>query len=292
MNARLSLIIGIRAGLLGALMVLMTALDVSGQMQRTRSATQPADELFWAHSIIILPSTTQLGAGDLDFTIHHTFGPLSSGIEDLFGLDLAANIRFGLDYGVSDKIMVGLGRSRFNKAVDARIKARLLERDGWQVAGYYNAAAETTEDGREFADRMSYHGSLLIGKRVSDKMVVQLAPGFSRFVFAPDQELFREGLQVSLNNHYSLGTAVRYEARETVSLIAEMITRVGDVSERTFNVGSFGVDLEAGGHVFQMFFTSSQWITPQHAAAWSRTPISDGDFGWGFNVHRVFGTGR
>lgn len=277
---------------LTVLALIMLVSTASAQMQRTRSAQQPVDELFWSHAIIILPSTTQLAAGDLDVTIHHTFGPVSSGIDDLFGLDLAANIRFGLDYGVTDQIMVGLGRNRFNKTVDIRAKARVFERDGWQVAGYYNAAAETTEDGRDFADRMSYHGSLLIGKRVSDKVVVQLAPGFSRFVFAPDQEIFREGLQISLNNHYSLGTAVRYEVRETASFIAEMITRVGDASEGTFNVGSFGVDLEAGGHVFQMFFTSSQWITPQHAVAWSRTPMSDGDFGWGFNVHRVFGTGR
>lgn len=271
---------------------LLTVASASAQMQRTRAAQQPADELFWSHSIIVLPSTTQLEKGDLDFTIHHTFGPVSSGVDDLFGLDLAANIRFGLDYGVTDKIMVGVGRSRFNKTVDFRAKSRLLERDGWQVAGYYNAAAETTDDGRELADRMSYHGSVLIGKRVTDQLVVQWAPGFSRFVYAPDQNVFGEGLQISQNNHLSLGTAVRYEARENVSFIAELITRLGDVSGGTYNVGSFGVDLETGGHVFQMFFTSSQWITPQHVAAWSRTPMSDGDFGWGFNVHRVFGTGR
>ncbi|MGB0650835.1 MAG: DUF5777 family beta-barrel protein [Rhodothermales bacterium] len=271
---------------------LVTVSSASAQMQRTRSAQQPVDELFWSHAIIVLPSTTQLGKGDLDFTIHHTFGPVSSGLNDLFGLDLAANIRFGLDYGVTDQVMVGVGRSRFDKILDFRAKANLLQRDGWQVAGYYNAAAETTEDGRDLADRMSYHGSVLIGKRVTDQLTIQLAPGFSRFVYAPDQDVFGQGIQTSLNNHYSLGTAVRYEARENVSFIAEMITRVGDVSGGTYNVGSFGVDLETGGHVFQMFFTSSQWITPQHAVAWSRTPMADGDFGWGFNVHRVFGTGR
>ncbi|MGB1049447.1 MAG: DUF5777 family beta-barrel protein [Rhodothermales bacterium] len=271
---------------------LVTVSSASAQMQRTRSAQQPVDELFWSHAIIVLPSTTQLGKGDLDFTIHHTFGPVSSGLNDLFGLDLAANIRFGLDYGVTDQVMVGVGRSRFDKILDFRAKANLLQRDGWQVAGYYNAAAETTEDGRDLADRMSYHGSVLIGKRVTDQLTIQLAPGFSRFVYAPDRDVFGQGIQTSLNNHYSLGTAVRYEARENVSFIAEMITRVGDVSGGTNNVGSFGVDLETGGHVFQMFFTSSQWITPQHAVAWSRTPMADGDFGWGFNVHRVFGTGR
>jgi hypothetical protein len=274
------------------LATMLVASSASAQMQRTRSAKQPVDELFWSHSIIVLPSTTQLNSGDLDLTIHHTFGPVSSGISDLFGLDLAANIRFGLDYGLSDRIMVGIGRSRFNKTVDFRGKARFLQRDGWQVAGYYNAAIETTEDGREFVDRLSYHGSVLIGKRVSDELVIQLAPGYSRFVFAPDQEVFGEGLQRSRNNHYSLGTAIRYEMRESVSLVGELITRFGDVSEGTYNVASIGVDLETGGHVFQMFFSSSQWITPQHAAAWSRTPMSDGDFGWGFNVHRVFGIGR
>ena len=265
----------------------------AAQMARERAANQPADELFWSPSITILPSTTTLKRGNLDFVIHHAFGPVSSGIRNLFGLDAAANIRFGLDYGLTDAIMIGVGRSRFNKVVDLRVKARVLRRGGWQIAGLYAAGVETPEDGRDLVDRMSYHASTLIGKRLSERMVVQLAPGFSRFVYAPDElRPATNELLISQNNHWSVGAAGRYEMRDNVSLTAEYLAVLGERTDGTHDVLSVGVDLETGGHVFQMFFTSTQWITPQHAIAWSRSPISDLDFGWGFNVHRVFGTGR
>ncbi|MDE2996302.1 MAG: DUF5777 family beta-barrel protein [Bacteroidota bacterium] len=265
----------------------------AAQMARKRAANQPADELFWSPSITILPSTTTLRRGNLDFVIQHAFGPVSSGIRNLFGLDAAANIRFGLDYGLTDAIMIGVGRSRFNKVVDLRVKARVLRQSGWQIAGLYAAGVETPEDGRDLADRMSYHASALIGKRLSERMVVQLAPGLSRFVYAPDElRPATNELLISQNNHWSVGAAGRYEMQDNVSLTAEYLAVLGERTDGTHDVLSVGVDLETGGHVFQMFFTSTQWITPQHAIAWSRSPVSDLDFGWGFNVHRVFGTGR
>ena len=265
----------------------------AAQMARKRAANQPADELFWSPSITILPSTTTLRRGNLDFVIQHAFGPVSSGIRNLFGLDAAANIRFGLDYGLTDAIMIGVGRARFNKVVDLRVKARVLRQSGWQIAGLYAAGVETPEDGRDLADRMSYHASALIGKRLSERMVVQLAPGLSRFVYAPDElRPATNELLISQNNHWSVGAAGRYEMQDNVSLTAEYLAVLGERTDGTHDVLSVGVDLETGGHVFQMFFTSTQWITPQHAIAWSRSPVSDLDFGWGFNVHRVFGTGR
>lgn len=274
------------------LLIVALTLPAQAQMARERAASQPVEELFWSPSVVILPSTTQLEAGDLDFTIYHAFGPVSSGFNNLFGLDAAANIRFGWDYGVTDQVMVGLGRSRFNKIWDARVKARLLTKPGWQLGALYNVALETPEDGREAVDRLSYHASALLGAKLSDSFVVQIAPAFSRFVFAPDELDPAGGVRISQNNHYSIGTAVRYELKANVSLTGEYVARVGEITDDTSNVLSVGVDIETGGHVFQMFFTSSQWATPQHAVAWSRTPPGDMDFGWGFNVHRVFGTGR
>jgi len=278
--------------MMAMLTTLPFASEAVGQMARERAAEQPAEEMFWSPAVIILPSTTSLEAGDLDFTIYHAFGPVSSGFNNLFGLDAAANIRFGLDYGLTDGVMLGLGRSRFRKVWDGRLKARLADLAGWQVAAFYSAALETPEDGRKTVDRLSYHSSLLVGGKVSDRLVVQVAPAFTRFVFAPDQLDPSGGVLISQNNHVSVATATRYELTSTVSLTAEYLARVGNTSDGTSNVLSFGVDIETGGHVFQMFFSSSQWTTPHHAIAWSRTPPSDMDFGWGFNVHRAFGTGR
>ena len=278
---------------LAMLLTFMAGLSTAeAQMARERAAEQPAEEMFWSPSIVILPSTTQLEQGDLDFNIYHAFGPVSSGFNNLFGLDAAANIRFGLDYGVADWVMVGIGRSRFNKVWDARIKARLADVSGWQIGGYYGVALETPEDGRDAVDRLSYHASVLAAGKVSDRLVVHVAPAFTRFVFAPDELDPPSNVLISQNNHYSIGTAVRYELKSTVSLTGEYLMRLGKTTDGTSNVLSAGVDIETGGHVFQMFFTSSQWTTPHHAIAWSRTPPADMDVGWGFNVHRVFGTGR
>lgn len=273
------------------LTAVVAAVPSKGQMDRQRAVAQPV-EFFWSPSVILLPSTTSLKPGDLDFTIHHTFGPVSGGMSTLFGLDDAANIRFGLDYGVTPWAMVGIGRSRFNKTVDVRAKARIWNKERMQASLFYNAAAETLEDGRELADRMSYHASALVAHRVTDALVIQLAPGFNRFVYAPDEAQLDGSVWRSLNNHWSLGSALHYELKDNVAVTGEYLAVLGDRSDETTNVFSIGVDIETGGHVFQMFFSSTQWITPQHAVAWSRKPVSDMDFGWGFNVHRVFGTGR
>lgn len=280
-----------RALVLVFLIILLGAIPARAQMDRQRSVPQP-DELFWSPAVILLPSTTALKQGDLDFTIHHTFGPVSGGVSTLFGLDDAANIRFGLDYGLTPWAMVGIGRSRFNKTVDFRAKARVLNKGHMQASLYYNAAAETLEDGRDLVDRMSYHTSALIAHRVTEDLVIQLSPGFTRFVYAPDEAQLDGSVWRGLNNHWSLGSAVHYELRDNVAVTGEYLAVIGDRSDETTNALSVGVDIETGGHVFQMFFSSTQWITPQHAVAWSRNPVSDMDFGWGFNVHRVFGTRR
>ena len=274
--------------LLAALLMIPTA---AAQMDRQRSVPQP-DELFWSPAVILLPSTTTLKPGDLDFTIHHTFGPVSGGLSTLFGLDDAANIRFGLDYGVTPWAMIGVGRSRFNKTVDFRAKARVFNHGHMQASLFYNAAVETLEDGRDLVDRMSYHTSVLVAHRVTKDLVIQVSPGFTRFVYAPDEEQLDGSVWRGLNNHWSIGSAVHYELKDNVAVTGEYLAIMGERTDETTNVFSVGVDIETGGHVFQMFFSSTQWITPQHAIAWSRTPVSDMDFGWGFNVHRVFGTGR
>lgn len=274
--------------LLAALLMIPTA---AAQMDRQRSVPQP-DELFWSPAVILLPSTTTLKPGDLDFTIHHTFGPVSGGLSTLFGLDDAANIRFGLDYGVTPWAMIGVGRSRFNKTVDFRAKARVFNHGHMQASLFYNAAVETLEDGRDLVDRMSYHTSVLVAHRVTKDLVIQVSPGFTRFVYAPDEEQLDGSVWRGLNNHWSIGSAVHYELKDNVAVTGEYLAVMGERTDETTNVFSVGVDIETGGHVFQMFFSSTQWITPQHAIAWSRTPVSDMDFGWGFNVHRVFGTGR
>jgi len=265
--------------------------EAFAQMPRERSTKSVvAEELFWAPSIVLLPSVTQLDTGNLDFTIQHAFGPVSGGIESLYGLDNSANIRFGFDYGVRDWLSVGVGRSKYDKVYDARLKARLMSGDLTHVSLFLDGAAETVKDGRSFEHRLSYFSGILLARKLSENVSLQLMPAYSHFNLVEKNELFNGDIEEEQNDHVVIGVALRFEANDRASFLIEYLPVIGDRSDKTTDVLSVSVDLEAGGHVFQVFVTSTQWITPQHAVSRSRDDFFDGDFGFGFNVHRVFGT--
>jgi len=109
------------------MLTLCFASEAFAQMPRERADPGgPVEEVFWAPTVVLTNSVTNLPQGNLNFTIMHSFGIATDGVQDLFGLDGAANIRFGLDYGVFDRLSVGVGRSRFDKLYDARFKANVL----------------------------------------------------------------------------------------------------------------------------------------------------------------------
>jgi hypothetical protein len=65
------------------------------------------------------------GRGIMDLRISHRFGTLNKGAYELFGLD-NATMRFGFDFGLTDNIMTGIGRSTFEKTFDAFLKLKIL----------------------------------------------------------------------------------------------------------------------------------------------------------------------
>ena len=111
---------GTRYWLLGACFLMAVATtSAHGQMERQRADPGgPVDDIFWAPSLINMASVTNLPARNLNFTIRLSFGIATFGENTLLGLDDPANIRFGLDYGITDRLSVGFGRSRFDKLWD------------------------------------------------------------------------------------------------------------------------------------------------------------------------------
>jgi hypothetical protein len=266
---------------------------VSGQMKRERSsAAQVSPEPFWATSIVTLPSVTAVPAGDLVFTIQHAFGPVSDGFKELFGLDRSANIRFGLDYGVSDRVSIGVGRSRYDKVYDVRTQIGLATwmrgSKATMLSVFGNIGVDSQDNGSEFGDRLSSYASVLVAHTVSDKFSIQVSPAWTHFNLTRENVVFGGGIEKEASDMVSLGLAGRYVVSTRASIMMEYIPVLGTRSDGTSDVFSVGVDLETGGHIFQLFVTSTQWIAPQYVVAKSRDNFFDGDFGFGFNVHRAF----
>ncbi len=278
------------------LALLLGAEALHAQMPRERANPGgPIEEVFWAPNVVLGASVYQLPQSNLNLTIMHAFGIATNGVEDLFGLDGAANIRFGADYGVTDRLSIGVGRSRFDKLYDVRAKAKLLRqtKDGAvpvEVALKGDVGITTVENGFDLADRLNYFGALLLARKVSERISVQVTPMVSHFntVF-----IERRGERVveEENTHLAVGLAGRLVLSRRLALQAEYLPVFGARSDDTADAFSLGLDIETGGHVFQLFFTTSQWLTEQHVVARNADRFFAGDFRFGFNVNRVFRLG-
>lgn len=275
---------------------LLGTADLHAQMERERANVErPVEEIFWAPNVILSSSVYQLPQGNLNTTILHAFGIATNGVQDLFGLDGAANIRFGVDYGVHDRLSVGIGRTRFDKLYDARFKAKLLrqmEDDSMpvDVALKGDVGITTVENGFDFADRLNYFGALMVARKFSEQISVQVTPMYSHFntVFI---ERSGDRILEEENDHFAVGLAGRFVLNRRLALQVEYLPVFGARSDGTADAFSLGLDIETGGHVFQLFFTSSQWFTEQHVIARNDDRFFDGDFRFGFNVNRVFRLG-
>ncbi|MCH8245921.1 MAG: hypothetical protein IH951_05865 [Bacteroidetes bacterium] len=277
-------------------MVVLVCLSSSVDAQIPRERANPGGpvfEVFWAPNIITTASVANVPKGNLNVTIMHVFGIATDGIKDLFGLDDPANIRIGFDYGVSDRVSIGFARSRFDKLFDFRFKANLLRqtRDGripLEVAIKGDMGIRTDEIEFDLKDRPNYLGAVLIGRKFSDVVSLQIVPMFSHFntVFieiGENEEVIKEE-----NDHLALGIGGRFVLSTRIAVLFEYIPVFGSRSDGTRDEMGIALNLETGGHVFQLFLKTSTWLTEQHAISRNRDRFLAGDFRFGFTVNRVF----
>ena len=224
----------------------------------------------------------------LEFIIGHRFGRLNSGAYEFFGLD-GANIRLGLEYGLADFLNVGVGRNSFEKTYDGFLKLKLLRQSSgarWfpvSVVAFSSAAIRTlaSEEPLDVTDRLFYTHQLLIGRKWSDLLSLQLMPTL----------VHRNQIQESEgeNDQYALGVGGRIKLTSRVSLNGEYYYRINTPEDDTgFNSLAIGFDIETGGHVFQLHLTNSRAIIEKGFITETTGNFFEGDIHFGFNVSRVF----
>lgn len=276
--------------LLIILCLFIAAMPAQGQMTRERAETPDAvSDLFWTPNLVASATVEQIPAGNLNVTIMHTFGIVTNRtLANFFGLDTPPNVRLGLDYGFSDRWSVGIGRTTFSKVVDLRTKYALVRQapgDGppLSIGLSANVAVTTVENGQPVSDDLSWYGGLMIGRQFSDKLSLQVTPMISRFATPlPGHDQTLAGL----------GIGGEYRMSRRYALFAEYLPVFGTRDPGARNPFSVGLNIETGGHVFQLFFTSTTWHVEQYALSHTNTDFGAGDFRFGFNVNRIFGTGN
>ncbi len=246
---------------------------------------------FKTNRVINLHSLESTAKGVLDFKIGHRFGTLNGGFYELFGLD-NASIRLGFDYGLTDALTIGVGRSGFQKTYDGFIKYKFLRQSTGKrnmpltVGVLLTSAIQTlkwADPDRDnfFSNRLYYTGQLIIGRKFNESFTLQLSPTLvHRNLVATNAEK---------NDVYALGTAARIKITKRLALNAEYIYLLPDqVAPGITNSLSVGVDIETGGHVFQLHLTNSTSMIEKGFIAETTNSWSDGGIHFGFNVSRVF----
>jgi hypothetical protein len=252
------------------------------------TATFKTTRLINAHS------SENLAGGVLDIKISHRFGTINSGFYELFGWD-QASIRIGADYGITDWLMVGAGRSSFEKQYDGFMKVKLLRQSTgahnfpFTLSGfagiYYNSLkwADPTRINYT-SSRLNYVFQLLLARKFSEGFSLQLSPTVTHYNLVP--------LATDKNDLLALGIGARQKLSKRVSLNVEYYYQIpGYKLAGTQNALSVGFDIETGGHVFQLIFTNSTGIGENQYITKTTGQWGKGDIHFGFNIARVFTIG-
>jgi len=236
-------------------------------------------------------SVENVAEGVLDFRISHRFGYVSGGAYELWGLD-EASMRLGLDYGLSKRWMIGIGRSTYQKQYDGFTKYKILRQSSGSRAMPITLSAIATmmykslkfeDPNREnyYTSNMYYSGQLLIARKFNESLSLQLMPTVVHYNLV-------EGAD-DPNDLFSLGVGGRMKLSKRVSLNLEYYYQLPDYKfDGTKNSLSIGFDIETGGHVFQLYCTNSTGMTERTYIHETTGNFFEGDIRLGFTISRVF----
>ena len=264
---------------------LMKLLNESGEKEKKEevTATFKSTRLINGHSV---ENNKQ---GVLQLMILHRFGQINSGGYEFFGLD-NATMRLGFDYGVTDWLNVGIGRSTFEKMYDGLLKVKLLkQRKGGTpvtlsaVASMQLNSLKFTDPQRKnyFSSRLTYSYQLLIGSKLSNEFSVQIMPTLIHRNLVPTVN--------EKNDVFALGGGGRIKISKSIAFTAEYYYVLPDQISNTYkNSLAVGFDIETGGHVFQIHFTNSRSMVEKGFIAETTGDWLDGGIHFGFNLNRVF----
>ncbi len=262
-------------------------LSLLGEEQTTTYTTAS----FKANRVINLHSLENLSSGELDVKISHRFGYLSGGIYELYGLD-ESTIRIGADYGITDRLMIGAGRSSYEKTYDGFIKFKLLRQStGAKVmpvtlALFSSMAVKTlkpSDPDREnyFSSNLYYSFQMILGRKFSEAFSLQLSPTMVHRNLVETVE--------EKNDVFALGVGGRIKLNKRIALNGEYIyVFPNQIAEEYHNSLSIGFDIETGGHVFQLHFTNSTSMIEKGFVAENEGSWGKGDVHFGFNISRIF----
>lgn len=237
----------------------------------------------------------------LAFNITHRFGDMeigeSIGYHTYWGLDNATNIRFSFEYGLTDKLSVGFGRSRIQEHYDWNLKYRFLEQKTGKMpisAAYYTniaitAVAKIKDDA--FVNRLSYVHQLIIASKLNNSISLEALPTLVHRNLVDQRNIHPTNGSVDKNILFALGLAGRFKVTKRMAFVVDYFYTFSEFRNSRnnfYDALGVGVEIETGGHVFMVNITNSAGIIENDFLPYTNSAWDKGEYKLGFNISRVF----
>lgn len=302
MNLRLKLPLIILLNLIVFESDAQAQLDKNNIQNTSLKMVGTSDFTFQSSRIINGHSPEVIKKKSLLMKIDHRFGDIAGGtggVQNLFGLDNSSDIRIGFDYGITNKLNIGIGRSKgtgnpYRSLVDGFVKYQFFNqftsRIPVTVTGvltsaftYMIASSDISKVSHfpKWQHRLSYSSQLLISRKFGNRWGVNLAPTLVHRNYVASNDV---------NTLFALGSAVRFKVNDRFALLAEYYHAFSNKSFRTdyTNSLSFALEFNTYGHIFTVLFTNSQGLGESQFIPYTFDKWLKGQFRLGFCIERNF----
>lgn len=262
--------------------------DLLDELEEEATPETFVSPAFKAMRIMNLQSTKVAAKNDFYLYVSHRFGTLEDGLTTFFGFD-NANTRIQLVYGLFEGWQFGISRESLRKTYALSTKMKLKDQtENFPVTLVGYATANINTQVRKdrfpfltFEDRLSYTTQLLISRKFNNNFSLEIAPSYVR------HNLTLEASQK--HDQFAMGVGGRLKVSKRMSINMDYAYNFNRADDTAFrNPLTIGVDIETGGHVFQLLFSNAQSTNEPGFLSYVEGDWGDGDIFFGFNIVRVF----
>ncbi len=282
------------------------------------SVKEPAKKVyatFKTTKIVSAQTIETVKKRNMDFRVTHRFGniynsgtpnALNDAAHQYFGLDNATDIRISFDYGITDKLTIGIGRSKFREMYDGLVKWRFLTQTednkvpvslcfygdlGYTSMTTDNLYAGTIRPDTKEAHRVQYCSQLLIARKFNSWFSLQLMPTYTHRNFIKQQVNTVNGKE-DTNELFSLGVGGRVKLTKRFAVVADYFYNFSEFQQKNptgyYNPLGVGIEIETGGHVFHVNYTNGAAILESSLLTNTQDTWTKGQIKLGFNISRWF----
>lgn len=253
---------------------------------------KPERPAFESSFLIDNPTNVLFNKNTLEVVMAHRFGEFGND-NDLGGLWGASNIRIALAYSIHDRVTIGFGTSKYKRYQDFNLKGAILQQTrsnkipvSLTYYGNFVIDARQKDKGlfRNVQDRYSFFHQLIIARRFSPKLSLQVAPSISHYNAVKS---------TMKNDMISIAFGGRYKVSPQTSVIFDFSQPLTEFEANDPPAGiSLGAEFATSSHSFQVFVTNLWGIVPQENYMFNNKDNGingeSGQFLIGFNITRNY----